>query len=102
MLITGTRNDGASIVTIDTAVVDGTLEATNSVFGVQVYYGLSDGGTNPAAWDATQFIASYSNVTGQAFEGKVLVQRTHHDIVGFKNHVIIKLVRNGTGIGHGR
>ena len=41
--------------------MNGTLNATQAVFDVYVYWGEIDGGANPGAWANTNFIGSYTN-----------------------------------------
>jgi hypothetical protein len=44
--------------------MNGTLDATQAVFDVYLYWGESDGGAAPGAWANTNFIGSYANTNG--------------------------------------
>jgi hypothetical protein len=50
----------------DSATFNGTLNASNAVYDVYVYWGTSNPGATPAGWGATNYIGSYTNVAGQA------------------------------------
>jgi hypothetical protein len=43
--------------------MNGTLDATQAVFDVYLYWGTSDGGTTPGAWANTNYIGSYSDMS---------------------------------------
>ena len=48
--------------TATSAVLHGTLKAPYAVYDVTVYWGTTDGGTNPLAWQQSAPIGSYTNV----------------------------------------
>jgi len=58
----GIVNDAASNIAETSATFNGTLNGTGSVFDVLVYWGTSDGGTDPGSWGNTNVIGSYTNV----------------------------------------
>ncbi|MEM7390871.1 MAG: thrombospondin type 3 repeat-containing protein, partial [Verrucomicrobiota bacterium] len=58
----GVANVWATNIASTTADLVGFLSATGAVYDVTVFYGLTDGGTNPAAWDASVSLGSFADV----------------------------------------
>ena len=68
-------NLAASAITLSSATLQGWLQYAGGGSDVLLYWGVTDGGTNAAAWGHTNFIGSYTNVamTNLAFNtGSVL------------------------------
>ena len=59
----GIANAMPSNVTADAVTLNGSLDATGSVFDVSLLWGTTDGGTDPYAWANTNAVGSYSNLT---------------------------------------
>jgi poly(3-hydroxybutyrate) depolymerase len=58
----GVSNSPPTDVTGSTATFNGTLEATNSVFDVWVYWGGTDGGDDPGAWTNSVFVGTWTDI----------------------------------------
>jgi len=50
----------------DTATFNGTLNASNAVYDVYVYWGTSNAGAQVTGWNHSTLVGSYTSVTGQA------------------------------------
>jgi hypothetical protein len=51
--------------------MNGTLNASQAVFNVYLYWGDNDGGSTPGSWDTNTFIGSYTNVNGVSLDKTV-------------------------------
>ncbi|MDD4870920.1 MAG: DUF2341 domain-containing protein, partial [Kiritimatiellae bacterium] len=58
----GIVNSEATNITSTSAVLNATLYTTGLVTDVVVYWGTSDGGTNPAAWASSNLVGSFTNI----------------------------------------
>ncbi|MEM7396368.1 MAG: DUF2341 domain-containing protein, partial [Verrucomicrobiota bacterium] len=54
-------NRPASNVATSSGDANGWLNASGAVFDVQLYFGATDGGNNPAAWDSSVSIGSFTD-----------------------------------------
>ncbi|MEM7393353.1 MAG: LamG-like jellyroll fold domain-containing protein, partial [Verrucomicrobiota bacterium] len=60
-------NAAATAVTTTSAVLNAGLNTEDSVFDVTVFYGLSDGGSDPAAWDQAISLGWFTNMNMVSF-----------------------------------
>jgi hypothetical protein len=58
----GISNSIPTGLSATSATFNATLEGTGSVFDVSVYWGTSDGESNPDTWQNTNYVGSYTNV----------------------------------------
>ena len=54
-------NADATSITTNSAMMNGSFNAPGSVFDLELYYGLTNGGTNSGAWDASVSFGSITN-----------------------------------------
>jgi len=54
-------NEAATGITLTSAVLNASFSAIEAVADVRVYWGVTDGGTNHAAWSNWDFVSSYTN-----------------------------------------
>jgi len=57
-------NSAVSGLTTTSGTFNATVQCTGWVFNVYAYYGETDGGTDPGAWDTNQFVGAYANLLG--------------------------------------
>ncbi|MEM7391450.1 MAG: PA14 domain-containing protein, partial [Verrucomicrobiota bacterium] len=48
---------------LNSAWLNASFAGSNALLDISVYYGTTDGGTNPAAWDETRPLGTFSNVS---------------------------------------
>jgi len=59
-------NTQASDVTAATATLGGSVSGTGEVLHVWAYWGETDGGTDPVAWDREQYVGAFTNAADTA------------------------------------